>query len=200
MFTILLGLLVCVLLLLLIPLDVIFHLDTESRPGVRINIAWGYGLIRKDFIQGESKPIAKSAATPQPPKELRNGVVKSKRTKSAMIFVRNPGMLARLFRFARDMLRQFRVREIKLRLHLGLDDPANTGRLYGTLSPLLCLVQRMPRVDLRVQPDFSRAVFMATGRGEIRVIPLAVIGVMLGLFLSPTCWRAFYAAVKGANS
>lgn len=200
MLTILLGLLVVVLLLLALPLDVSFRLNKEGVPGLRVGIAWGFGLIRKDFTQAASRRAAKSAVTAPRPKKPRHGGAKRKRTESAMIFVRNPGMPARLLRFAKDMLRQIRVREMKLNLDLGLDDPADTGRLYGALSPVLVLLQQVPRIDLRLQPDFSQAIFMATGRGEIRVIPLTVLGVLLGFILSPTCWRAFHAAAKGGRS
>lgn len=202
MLTILLGLLIVVLLLLALPLDVSFRLNKEGVPGLRVGIAWGFGLIRRDFTQAASRHAAKSAVTaPRPKKPRHRGAKpKRKRTESAMIFVRNPGMPARLLRFAKDMLRQIRVREMMLNLDLGLDDPADTGRLYGALSPVLMLAQQVPRLDLRVRPDFTQEVMQASGRGEVRVVPLAVLGVMLGFLLSPTCWRAFYATIKGAGS
>ncbi|MEW5756681.1 MAG: DUF2953 domain-containing protein [Pseudomonadota bacterium] len=202
MLAILLGLLIFLLLLLLLPFDVVFRLNSDGVPGVRVGITWGYGLVRKDFIKTEQKPVSKSEVTRQLQRESRKGIGKFQRkgTKSAWIFVRSPGMPGRLVRFARDMLRQIRVREMKLHLDLGLDDPADTGRLYGILSPMLILLQQVPRVDMRLQPDFTQAVFMVTGRGHIRVIPLAVLRVMLGFLLSPTCWRAFYATIKGAGT
>lgn len=193
MLAVLLGLLLGILILLAIPFEVVFRLTKDDSVRLRLSVAWAFGLLSKDLGKTGKQMASKSKTKKSPRKQPAKGIGKSK---AAMAFMRSPGMPARLLRLARDTLRQIHVRQLYLRLILGLDDPADTGRLYGVLVPTLVQATRWSRLDLQVQPDFSRPILLVNGCARVRVIPITVIGVMLGFLLSPTCWRAFAAVAK----
>lgn len=196
MLAFLLGLVVIILLVLAMPVDVAFHVSSDDISQSGLSLCWGFGLLRKDV--GKKNSISAKLANRQMPPIFQSGV-RTKHGKSAMVFLRTPGMPARLLRLAGDFLRQLRVQQFHLHLSLGLDDPADTGRLYGALSPVVLLVACIPNMDFRVWPDFSQAVFQAKGQGQLRVIPLAVLWVILGFLASPTFWRAVSTTTRSGK-
>lgn len=193
MLIVLLGLVLASLVLLAMPFDVGFRLKKDDSVRLRLSIAWAYGLLFKE-LDNIPKPNAKKADSKKARrKPLRTGKGKAR---TAMAFIRSPGMSAHLLKLAHNMWRQLRVRQLYLHLTFGMDDPADTGQLYGALVPALILNDCMTQFDLQVQPDFSQPTLLADSRGQVRLIPLTIIGVMIAFLLSPTCWRGFAAAAK----
>ncbi len=192
MLLVLLGLLLGTLILLAMPFDVGYRLKKDDSFRLRISIAWAYGLLSKQLDQPPKNEKLKKSGTKKMPRKQRR--IGKGRFKSAMAFIRSPGMSASLLRLARNMCRQLRVRQLSLHLTFGLDDPADTGQLFGTLAPALILTDRLTQFDLQVQPDFSQPTLLAESRGQLRLIPLTIIGVMIAFLLSPTCWRGLVAA------
>jgi len=198
MLLVLLGLLLGILILLAMPFDVGYRLKKDDSFSLRLSIAWAYGLLSKQLDQIPEKPKQEISGTKKMPrKQRRSGKVNFK---AVMAFMRCPGMSASLLRLARNMWRQLRIHQLSLHLTFGLDDPADTGLLFGTLAPALILNDRLTRFDLQVQPDFSQPTLLAESRGQLRLIPLTIIGVMIAFLLSPTCWRGLVAAARASKS
>ena len=194
MLLVLLGLMLGFLILLAMPFDIGYYLKKDDHFCLRLSIAWAYGLLSKQLDKPPEKPKAQTTVKKKTPrKQRRTG--KGNLT-AAMAFMRSPGMSASLLRLARNMWQQIQVRQLSLHLTFGLDDPADTGQLYGTLAPALILTDRLSRFDLQVQPDFSQPTLQAESHGQLRLRPLTIIGVMLAFLLSPTCWRGLAAAAK----
>ncbi len=198
MLVVLLGLVLGILILLAMPFDVTFRLTKDDGVRLRLSIAWAFGLLSKELGKTTDKQVAEKPKTKKRRrKQARAGKAKAK---AAMAFMRSPGMPARLLGLARNMWRQLHVRQLNLHLTFGLDDPADTGQLFGALAPALIHTDRLSRLDCQVRPDFSQPILLVNGGGQLRVIPLTIIGVMIAFFLSPACWRAFTAAAKANQS
>jgi len=180
------------------PLDVGYRLKKDDNFRLRLSIAWAYGLLSKQL----DKKLDSSSEKPKGTKAVRKKTPARRRQtgkekfRAAMAFMRSPGMSASLLKLAQNIWRQLRIRKLSLHLTFGLDDPADTGQLFGTLAPALILSNRLPRLDLQVQPDFSQPTLQAESHGQLRLIPLTIIGVIIAFLLSPACWRGFSAAVK----
>ena len=80
-----------------------------------------------------------------------------------------------------------------------MDDPADTGRLWGVVGPLAALLATSRAMQVSIQPDFAAEVFEYQGRGYISVIPLQVLALLLAFALSPVTLRAFRAGKEGAG-
>ena len=187
---ILIALLVGVVVLLAIPVDITFTLQSEKDLQARLTIGWLFGLLRIPVHpeDGESGPAASSQQTGR--KRDRRGL-----HPGAMLL--SQGFLARLIRLLRRLKDCIHIRSLRLHLLLGLDDPADTGRLWGMLGPLT-LAHPAPAVtDLVIQPEFTGAAFQIDGAGVVRILPIEVLGTLLAFALSPVTLRALYALGTG---
>ncbi|KPQ13748.1 MAG: Protein of unknown function (DUF2953) [Rhodobacteraceae bacterium HLUCCO18] len=72
------------------------------------------------------------------------------------------------------LLSAFRVRRLRLTGRFGLPDPADTGTLWGCLTPVIYgLSGGERRID--IAPEFSGACLDLTGSGELLIHPLRLL-------------------------
>jgi hypothetical protein len=113
----------------------------------------------------------------------------------------------RLFRWAfrvlRSLFRLIRIDHVRLHAKAGMEDPADTGKLYGRLIGLKAgLFSHVKRADLRLEPCFSGPLFEVNGAIGISTSLyrlLAPFGLALTTFpyyKSWVVWRRFKAAQK----
>jgi len=88
------------------------------------------------------------------------------------------------------LLRQLKPRRLRLELRAGLGDPADTGRLWGMLVPLLLLLTSEHADSVRIEPDFSKRCFELDGHATVRVVPGFLLLVLLSYFFTRAPWRA----------
>lgn len=77
-------------------------------------------------------------------------------------------------RLAADLLHAIRVERARMTVRFGLDDPADTGTLFGAMCPLLFTHGRAGGLD--VVPDFAGPGLDAEGEMALRVVPAALLG------------------------
>ena len=88
-------------------------------------------------------------------------------------------------------MRAVRVHQLRLRVRLGLDDPADTGRLWAFMGPLAAAAHRSSGVQIRLEPDFTEATLAFEASGRLSVVPLRMLALVLGFALSPSSLRAW---------
>jgi len=103
--------------------------------------------------------------------------------------LRTPGFLARVRRLVPDVLRHIKAEDFALEAQFGLDDPAETGQLYGALSPLL-VGAALGHWRIRCQPSFVGAGFEGSCKATLRARPLPLLWVGLMFLASPVVLRA----------
>ena len=174
------GLAGLIILLLCIPLDAAFNLDTSEKPRFRLRLVWLFGLISKEVKKREKKPEEKK----KPTKEKR----KKKRRigfRTILRILRTKGLLRQIKDLVRGVLGQFKIKELAVNLKLGLDNPADTGLLFaliGSTTPFLSLPSKY---QIRVQPLFSEeAVFEGYLHGVLRLWPIKLVGPLLRFVFS----------------
>ena len=79
-----------------------------------------------------------------------------------------------------DELARIHLDRLDLDARIGTGDPAETGRLYGYLTPLIYGLPR-ERWRLAVRPDFDRAVFEGRAEIALHLVPVALLGPVIGL-------------------
>jgi hypothetical protein len=84
------------------------------------------------------------------------------------------------------------VRELTVRLRAGLDDPADTGMLWGALAPLLAAADNHPG-SIELEPDFAKSCFELRGRCRFTLVPMRYLLVLVVFLLNPRTWRLTYA-------
>jgi hypothetical protein len=159
--------------LLAVPTDLRFHVASGAPP--RLRLEWLFGWFGRN--------LARPASRPSPPRRL--GWLR------ALIDAWNADLQARAMLLLRRLSRALRVRELRVHARFGLSDPAETGRAWGVVAPLLAQAARSwPTVDLRVEPDFLEVGFAGEARGTLRVWPLRVLPPLVAFGASAPVRRA----------
>ena len=78
-------------------------------------------------------------------------------------------------RLARDILDRIKIERLDLDMRFGLEDPAETGHLFGLLAPAVYGVSGAERVSLHVEPVFDRAVLAGRSEAVVSVVPMRLV-------------------------
>lgn len=73
-----------------------------------------------------------------------------------------------------DLLRPIRLERLDVDADVGLEDPADTGMLFGLLQPLRHLPP-LSKASIAVRPDFTRSVASGSVDAGISFVPAAFI-------------------------
>lgn len=182
----LLGLFLLLLALLAVPVDLAFRLRISAGFEGRLTIGWLFGLIRIPVRLGGERSKKKAE------KRRKKRVRKAKKPRRGGRPVFLSGEFWRwLLGLLRRLLARIHVYRLFLSVNLGLDDPADTGRLWGGVGPVAAMLAAIPLADVRIQPNFEEAALLVESEGEIRIYPLAIIATVVATALSPATWRVF---------
>lgn len=161
--------------LLAIPVDLRFDAAAGETLRARLRVEWLFGRVGWDLKQ--------------PGRRGRERELPDWRRLSPLWQEAFRDCVAQLLRRWR---RWIDIHEVRGRARLGLGDPADTGIAVGFLQPLVVLLDELPRVDLRIDPDFAAAGFQGELSGGIRAVPFGLIGPTVAFVLSPTTLRTFW--------
>ena len=185
---------VCVLLVLLLalPVDLAFRLESVEGFAGQVRIAWLFGLVRHRIVLPPSagrrapRPAIAAQAAGAPARRRRRP-----RRADVMAALRQAAFRRRVYRFARDLARAAHARDLGLRVRLGLGDPADTGRLWAFVGPLNAAAQNLRNADVRIEPEFVDSVLEFEARGRLQLFPLQLLALAISFALSPASIRAW---------
>lgn len=183
------GLILLLIGLLAIPVELVFSIEHSARWRARIAVRGLFGLVR---VRRTSGPRRRARETIRPARKKVSRHLRRPRTGLLSALVDDPSLRRRALRLLRDLIQAITVSGLRLRARLGLDDPADTGRLWGYLGAIRFALGGGPRLDVAVEPDFDQAVFALQGAGSVRFVPLRIIALCLGFVLSPITLRALW--------
>ena len=183
---ILLALLASLLILLAIPVELAFSVQRlEGRQKGMGTLDWLFGLVRLRLGGPKVRVKAKSRhPKTKRPHRRRDGA------RQVMAILRIEGFGWRLLGLARDVLGRIHIQELSLKIRLGLDDPADTGRLWAVVGPLAALLTLPSVARVVIQPEFTTEALEVDGKGRIRIIPIQLLCVVIVFLLSPMTLRA----------
>ena len=96
--------------------------------------------------------------------------------------LRTRGVPRRVGRLALALLRQAKLEEFHVRTAFGFDNPADTGVVYGLLSPLLMLATARG-LNLECRPMFEESGLRGAVSATVHVRPLSVVGALAAFLL-----------------
>lgn len=184
MLTVFLIILLVLLAWLAIPIDLVYRVNWDGRLQGEMRLRWLFGLVKVRI------PVD---ATASAPKTKRRPHSKAQRPKSKhkthpLAAWRIRAFRQRILKFLRDLWQAIHTRDLHLQLHIGLDDPADTGQLWAFMGPLSAILAQGRDVHIDIAPDFSDSRLEFNSRGDIRIIPLQLLAILFGLLLSPPFW------------
>ena len=172
--------------LLAVPLSLSYQLCWRQAMTGSIRLQWLFGLVRIHLPLSRSTPSASTGEEDTGKKRVKKS---SSRTSNPVAAIRSKPFRQRVFRFIRDLWHAIRKRDLILHIRIGLGDPADTGRLWAIIGPASGLLANIDEAAIAIEPEFIDAVFELDSSGSIRIIPLQLVYLILGLLLSPSLWR-----------
>ncbi len=210
--------LLSVLMLLAIPVTITFSVVRREEVSGRITFGWLFGLLRisPSLSSGahrkrkRRRPVRTAAesressgpdgpAGQEAPSARTSADGKRALAERLRRVLKTRGFVRGVLRFLRDMARCVRFMSLHVAGRFGLDNPCDTGRLWGMFCALTGFLHGADRVRLRVEPDFDEAVFELDSRGEIRIIPVTLFFPFIRFVLAPATLRAAWSAARRAR-
>jgi hypothetical protein len=192
------GLLGLVLLLLAVPADLEFRLEGIEPFTGEVGVRWLFGLVRFRI------PVPRAGkATPRPEAKRKAARVRARpraggRHLDVLAALRQAAFRRRVYRLARDLVRAVHPHRLRLRMRLGLGDPADTGRLWAVVGPLNAVAQ-LRNAELRIEPEFGDPVLEFRADGRVLLVPLRFLFLAVAFALSPPTIRAWRTS-KGSHA
>lgn len=173
--------------LLAIPVALTFHISRQQAFEGDIIFRWLFGIVRIQFLLFQAKissPKAEeSAKKPSHPKRS------SGKKTNVFAIIKKAWFRRRMIRFVSDFWRSIHKENVSLRIRIGLGDPADTGQLWAIVGPVAGVLASIQDASIEIEPEFIDARFELDSSGNIRLIPLQLIYLAIGLTLSPSFWQ-----------
>lgn len=175
----LLGIFLFLVLILCIPFDLAFDCNTKSSPRIALHLYWLLGIIKYKLIprreRAQSKPEA-AAAKP---------VKKSPFNLNTLVnILRTRGLVKRVIRLLRGILKSVGIKRLKARFSIGLEDPVEYGYFFSLCVPVNYILARTHH-DIQLEPVYEgQYICDVDAAGVIRIIPIRLAGILLAFILS----------------
>lgn len=181
-----------VILLLVVPLQIIFSLEGSPSFKRHISVCLLFGLIRLPVPSRSAKKLIRRKARRKEP-GIRRG---KRRVRHIIRLLKSKGFFRRLLRFISDIYKAARIQISGLHCIFGLDDPADTGRLWAVIGPVSSIIDNLYMPGLHIEPDFINEIFYIEGKGEISMVPIRILYIVAMFLLSPAVIRAGWAMIR----
>jgi len=169
-----------IVLLLCIPVEITFRVDAHRRIEFSARVRWLFGLISRKIGEKEKKPAEEKVT-----RETEGVPVAKTKRKMILRVLRTRGMVRQSIRLLRDTMARLRLLDIGIDVNVGLDDPADTGLLFGLLAPAVLLLGLGYERQVRVHPVFaSGTVFEGYSYVDLRLWPIHVVLPLMRFSLS----------------
>ncbi len=176
-----------IVIVLAVPVTLTYQLSWKQTLSAQLKLNWAFGLVRADVSPDTGKPETEK---PEAALESAGWWRKSERKKTNFIAaIREPGFRRRMLRFVSDVWRAIQKKNVRLMVRMGLGDPADTGQLWAVIGPLSGMLACARDATVVIEPDFLGSTFDVDSSGTVRVIPLQLTIIALGLRVSPAVWR-----------
>ena len=168
--------------ILSIPFEILCHIEVYEKPKFRIRLKWLFGLLKKE-IRAKKKPTKKKKK-----QKLGEG---RKWLWAAFRIIRIKGMLKELSRLVKGILNSLKIRELRVNLKVGLDDPADTAFLVGIINSSRLFWKPSFPHEIDIRADYEGEVFLeGYTHLTVRVLPIQIVVSLLRFLFSWSTMKA----------
>jgi len=188
------------LFVLAIPLTLDYKLSWSGSLNGELRFRWLFGLLKKNiplssFLQRDKNARNKwSKNKPKRNDRSKNSQKTGSLRQTTLFFhiALRTDIKRRILKLVRSLWLSIDKRDLKLRLRLGLGDPADTGMMWAALGPVSALPINNEKMSVTFEPEFQKNTIEFDSSGEITLIPIQPIWLVVCFLLSPSLWLAFY--------
>jgi len=194
----LISIILLVVIVLASPVQFDVNIDTTASKRVRTHVIWFYGLLKFEIKSPEKKleKLEKEKTRRRKKPKRRLGRVTGKKFK---FMLPSKGFKRRILRFLMDFIKSINISFVFFKLGFGLNDPAETGKIYALLFPISVWLTQHGVKQTELIPHYMDYAFYIKSSFSIRFVPLQQIGLILQLLLSPVIWQEFYRMSKAGK-
>ena len=186
------SLILVIILVLCVPLDFVFRIDTRSRPRTKLSFVWFFGLVDKDIRKRKKEPPEKEDRA-KPAKKPKSRIDRQLFFK----IVRIKGLFKQFKQFIKDVFSCFNLKELIVDCRVHPDDPADTGILYALALPFNNLTDPCSSYRINIWPSFEPdTLFEGTITGSIRLQPVKLFKPLARLVFSMPAARLLYTFIS----
>ena len=179
--------LLLIIALLAVPVTLTFQMSWQQQLQGDMTLHWLFGLVRIRLPSFKPKPpVPEGKERTQKPDHADRS---PRNRQNVFAVVRQKSFRRRIVRFIRDFWRAIRKRDVSLHIRIGLGDPADTGQLWAVVGPVAGILSNAKEASIEIVPEFFDETFELDSSGNIRLIPLQLIYLTVGLLLSPPVWQ-----------
>lgn len=173
--------------LLAVPITLTFRMSWQQEFQDEIRLLWLFGLIRIRLPSFKPKPpVQEDGKRAQKTGRLERS---SRNRQHVFAVVWQKSFRRRIIRFISDCWHAIHKRDVRLHLRIGLGDPADTGQLWAVVGPVAGILSNAKEASIEIVPEFLDETFELDSSGNIRLIPLQMLYLTVGLLLSPPVWQ-----------
>ncbi len=180
--------LLAVVALFAIPVALDFRFDWPDDEGNEIILTWALGLVRTRIPIKASERIPATSAKRRDSTQSGSG-----QPRNVLAAVRQRSFRERVYRFVGDLWRAVIKEDVYVHARIGLDNPADTGKLWAFVGPASAIAKRAKSISIDIAPDFVSETLEIDSRGRLRLVPLQVSIIAIGMLLSPATWQGIRA-------
>ncbi len=170
-------LLVVVVTAVVTPVRLRARIRTSPQLAYQVDISGFSGIAPRIVIADSAR--RRQAAT----RLSRTPAPKVRRVAGSARGLRIASALPKLFA---DVIQTIEIESLELDAEFGLPDPADTGRLYGSLMPFQYGMCWSPRVSISIQPNFECACLAGEAYASLRLTAARLLLPAIRF-----AWRAF---------
>jgi hypothetical protein len=184
-------------LFMCIPVDFGLRIEAHGKPSAGFTLGWLFGRVKKTFRSGgdgdEPSRAAREEKKEARKREKKQGKRRSPDKDSAALVWRILHIrgLARSIRLlARRLFKCFRLRSLFVDFRVGMEDPADTALVVGTVSQAAMFADMFTTYDFRVIPAFENEWYLEGEGGlDLRLYPIQLVPPVLAFLFSPSTLR-----------
>tara|TARA_B100000029_G_scaffold58977_1_gene53185 strand:+ start:82624 stop:83235 length:612 start_codon:yes stop_codon:yes gene_type:complete len=189
--------LVVIIFLLAIPITISFSIIRKDTCTGRVSIAWLFGLLRftRSILTSDFEKAYKRDETIITVKETSSkneGVSLDHFIK----MLKNKKVLKDVLKLLSNILRIVRFVSLRVVGRFGLENPYDTGRLWGNICLFTPFLYSMKRFQFCVEPVFNEVIFEIDSRGIVRIIPITLLLPTAKFVFSSSILRAAWSIIR----
>jgi hypothetical protein len=179
------------LLLGLLAVPVVLVIDAERTDTLeaRWRVTWLFGLLSVTPKRTQRERTARGT----PARRARSSHGGRRAGRGALAALSTDGLASRVMKLVGALAHHVRFERLRVDAAFGCENPADTGFVYGCLSPALVLADAYG-LDVHCTPLFWESGVRGTLGATLRVRPLALLGTIVAFLVSPPVLRAIGAA------
>lgn len=183
---VLIALLALAALALPVELRLSARLDTLGGPlRKQARLRWAFGPVHVDL--GGHRPGAKQLPG--------RWVAKMPSRLDLRRLLLDPAFWLRLGSLLTRLLGTIQWRLLRFHAKVGLDDPADTGRLSGLITSTLLPISPAG-YNVTMEPVFEGPALAFHGEARLRLVPLRLLWVFASFAAAPATWRVLRSALR----